>query len=347
MTPPVRVAMAGLGSWGPNLLRNLRENPRCAVVALCDRSPAALAALRPLHPQARLHDSVESLASDPAVDAVVLATPAGLHERQALLLLEAGKDVLVEKPLALSLEGAMRLDRRARQLGRVLMTGHTFLFNNAVRRTRELIADGTLGPLKFVTAARLSLGRIRTDCNVLWNLAPHDVSILLHWFGELPTLVSARGYALHPGHRQEDLVFATLEFPGGRVATIQLSWLNPVKVRQMTIVGSRCMLVYDDVDTARPLMLFHGGVEEVAVPDPGGSFERFQLRVRQGISEPVAVAPAEPLAQEIDHFLDCLESRAEPIGSGLEGLRVISVLEALQRSIEQKGAAVAPEVPTR
>lgn len=344
MTPathPVPVAAVGLGQWGPNLLRNLRQNPACRVVALADRDPARLAEFRPLHPDAALLDSAEAVAAHPDVRAVVLATPAGLHEAQVELLLRAGKDVLVEKPLAFSAAAARRLVQLARERGRILMVGHTFLFNAAVRRARELIQAGTLGRLQFIAAQRLSLGRIRQDCNALWNLAPHDVSILLHWVDALPTRVSARGLAFNERHVQEDLALCVLEFPGRLMASIHVGWLNPAKVRQMTIVGSEAMLVYDDVDRASPLTLYHQGVKEVPRHGADGSFEGYLLQVRSGPEERVAVPDVEPLSEEIAHFLQCVQARTEPLGSGEEAIRVTAVLEALDASLKDGGAGRA------
>ncbi|MCC5877812.1 MAG: Gfo/Idh/MocA family oxidoreductase [Candidatus Sumerlaeia bacterium] len=345
-TKPIPVAMCGLGRWGPNLLRNLRENPCCTVAALCDRDQGSLDATAPLHPGVRVYTSIGDVAADEGIRAAVVATPAGLHHDHVSLLLESGKDVLVEKPLAMTLGEATKLVDRARELGRILMVGHTFLFNPAVRRVKSEIDNGTLGDLHLILAQRLSLGSIRTDCNALWNLAPHDISILLHWLGRLPDRVSARGIAFHEGHKQEDIALCVLEFPGRVMASIHVSWLNPVKVREMTIVGSNRMLTYNDVNTAEPLVLHDQGVSEVPLMDPEGSFERFQLQVRRGESKPLAVDQAEPLALEVDHFLDCITTRREPIGSGTEALRVSSVLEALDLSLKRGGETVVPQPVT-
>ena len=341
---PLRIGFAGLGQWGPNLLRNLRQNPRCEVVSLCDRDDGRLQEFRKLHPEARLTHSVEELARQDDLDAVVLATPAGLHEEQVTLLLESGKDVLVEKPLAMTLREARRLTDLANARGRVLMVGHTFLFNPAVRRVREEIAGGTLGKLQFILAQRFSLGRVRQDCNALWNLAPHDISILLHWLGTMPVSVSARGMAFYERHEQEDIALCVLEFPGRVIASVQVSWLSPVKVRQMTVVGSERMLLYDDVSQEAPLTLYDQGLKEVALRDPEGSFERYQLVVRQGKETRLEVPRQEPLALEVEHFLECIGTRETPIGSGEEALRITSVLEACDRSMKNGGERVTPEV---
>ena len=339
----VKVAMCGLGQWGPNLLRNLRNNEGCQVVALCDQDESRRKEFEPLHADARFYASVEEVAADKEVAAAVVATPAGLHEQHVRLLLEAGKHVLVEKPLALTLHAARRLVDLANFHECILMAGHTFLFNPSVRRVKEEIDHGSLGHLDLILAQRLSLGQIRRDCNALWNLAPHDISILLYWLEEMPETVSAHGMVIHERHEQEDAAFCVLTFPGRTMASIQVSWRNPIKVRQMTLVGSERMLIYDDVNRATPLTLYDQAVEEVEKRDPQGSFERFQLQIRRGPRSTIPVEDKEPLAQEVGHFLDCIRTGIVPVSSGLEALRVVSVLEALNISLKRNGEPVEPE----
>lgn len=337
---PIRVAMCGLGQWGPNLLRNLRQNPGFEVAALCDRDAKRLEEQREASPAAKLYRDVEQVAADPTIAAAVVATPAGLHEEHVRLLLESGKDVLVEKPLAMTLKGARALVTLAEDRGRVLMAGHTFLFNSAVQRVRREIASGTLGELQLILAQRMSLGHVRSDCNALWNLAPHDISILLYWLGTMPVSVSAHGVAFHEGHAQEDIALCVLEFPGRVMASLQVSWMNPVKVRQMTVVGSRRMLVYDDVNAKEPLTLYDQGIEEQGRRDPSGSFENFRLGIRRGPQSVLPVEQVEPLAAEVAHFLECLRSRKVPRGSGQEAIAIVSVLEALGHSMKLSGRKV-------
>lgn len=338
----IRVAMVGLGQWGPNLLRNLRENPAARVVALCDRDGERLRQFQPLHPEASLYRDIAMTRHRDIADAVVIATPAGLHEEHVRAALEAGQHVLVEKPLALSAEAAERLQALARERGLVLMAGHTFLFNPAVERLRDLIRGGALGRLQYILAQRLSLGHIREDVNALWNLAPHDVSILLWWLGTLPVAVSAQGIAFFEGQRQEDIALCTLEFPGPVIAAIQVSWLAPTKVREMTIVGSERMARYDDTSRDAPLTLYHRGAKQVQRTAPDGSLEGFRLAIRPGGEEVVPVEPAEPLAREIAHFLDCCATGRQPERGGADATDVVRVLEALDRSIKQGGARIAP-----
>lgn len=340
----VKVTMIGLGQWGPNLLRNLRDNGDAEIVGLCDANGRRLEEFRALHPGVTLTTSMDEALAIPA-DAVVLATPAGLHETHVRACLDAGRDVLVEKPLALSLDAARELAEHAESRGRILMTGHTFLYNNVVRRVGDMLREGTLGQLRCILAQRLSLGQIREDVNALWNLAPHDVSIILDWLGTMPTEVTARGLASFAGHRQEDFALCTLAFPNSILASIQVSWLAPRKVREMTLVGTERMLHYDDVSREAPLTLFHRGAQEVPRTAPDGSLEGYRLAVRQGVEEPVAVDHIEPLAAEIAHYIDCIRTRKEPRTSARRTLPTISVLEALDRSLKSGGAPVHPTPP--
>ncbi|MDX2176539.1 MAG: Gfo/Idh/MocA family oxidoreductase [Candidatus Sumerlaeia bacterium] len=341
---PVRVAMVGLGQWGPNLLRVLRESRDFEVAALCDIDQARLDAFAELHPRAlRTTELSEALAAD--VAAVVIATPANLHVDQVEHCLKLGKDVFVEKPVATSLADARRLTALATRQGRILMAGHTFLFNPAVRRVKQAIHEGLLGKVKYAICQRLSLGRIRDDVNALWNLAPHDISILLYWFGAMPKRVTAQGLVTFDGRRQEDVVFAQLEFPGNVLASVNVSWLAPTKVRDMVVVGSERMVRYDDVSKSAPLTLYHRGAEEVPSTRPDGTVDGFHLAIRQGGEERLQVDAAEPLALAVAHFRACVESRDEPFGSGNELLRVTSVLEALDRSLKSGGEPRTPEAP--
>ncbi|MEO8376217.1 MAG: Gfo/Idh/MocA family oxidoreductase [Candidatus Sumerlaeota bacterium] len=342
-TVPVSVAVCGLGEWGPNLLRNLLQNENCHVTALCDRDKARAAEYAKAHNIKSVYESVDDVALDPYVDAVILATPAGVHEEQVKMLLDEGKDILVEKPLALTLDGARDLVRLAREKDRILMPGHTFLFNSAVRRVKHELAAGTLGKLNLILAQRMSLGRVREDCNALWNLAPHDISILLYWLDMMPVSVTARGTAFHEGYKQEDIALCILEFPGPLVASVQVSWMNPVKVRQMTLVGSQRMLIYDDISRDRPLTLYDQRIEEVARVRREGTLEEFELRAKRGAETPIFVEQKEPLAEEVAHFLSCVQSREQPIGGGEQALRIMSVLEACQQSLRSGGHSIVPE----
>jgi predicted dehydrogenase len=312
----VRTAVVGLGGWGPNLARNVESCPATELAVLCEQDPARLASVAARYPGAQKTTALEEVLADPTIEAVVLATPAGLHEEHAHAALDAGKHVLVEKPLALSVAGGRALADHAARAGRILMAGHTFLYNGAVLAAREQIVSGALGRVYCVMAERLSLGKVREDVNAMWNLAPHDFSILNHWFGGVPVRVRATGGRFLPGSTVEDVTMATLEYPGGALAYVHSSWLNPLKVRRMTVIGERRMLVYDDTSEDRPVVVHDQGVDSEAFDDPSGSFARFKRALRRGSEEVVAVDPAEPLGEEIAHFALCIRKGRVPAVAG-------------------------------
>jgi len=253
----------------------------------------------------------------------------------------AGKDVLVEKPLAASTAQALELIRLARERERVLMTGHTFLYNPAVEELRRLVQSGELGRVYYVDTARLSLGLFQRNLNVIWDLAPHDVSILFHLLGRIPRAVSARGSTcVRPDIH--DVAYLELQFDGGLSAQIHVSWLDPAKVRRITIVGDRKMVVYNDVSPAEKIRIYDKGVE-APVTD---SFGEFQLSYRQGQVTIPHIPWQEPLRLECEHFVECVRTRRVPRTSGLQGLAVVSVLEAADRSLASGGVRVPVEIPT-
>ena len=338
----IGIALVGLGYWGPNLLRNFAAIPAVKVAAVVDSDRSQLR-------DATLRDATISATSDYRqvlsrgdVDAIVIATPATTHAELAGAALSAGKHILIEKPLATSAADARRLCRLAEENGLVLMVGHTFLYNLAVRHLKDRIDAGDLGDLYYVYSQRLNLGRVRQDVNALWNFAPHDVSIVLHLLGAVPREVSARGFAyLQP--QIEDVVFLTMLFDNGQAAHVHISWLDPRKVRQTTVVGSRRMAVYDDLNSEAPLALYDRGVDRVPTADSPRdftSFDEFQLRLRSGpISVPALTVP-EPLSVECQHFVDCVRQRSRPLTDGRNGLQVVEVLEAAQRSMREQGRAM-------
>jgi len=337
MTSAVHIAVVGLGGWGPNLLRNAASVTGVRVCAICDRDPHRLEQVGELYPGIdRCADYGEVLARED-VDAVILATPAGLHFEQARAALQASKHALVEKPLALRLDEGRELVSLARQGGLVLMTGHTFLYNGAVLRLRDLVAEGQLGRVFFVNAERMSLGKVREDVNAMWNLSPHDFSILNFLLGGKPARVRATGGVFLPGARLHDIVSATLEYPCGAVAHVLASWLNPLKVRRMTIVGERKMLLYDDVESDAKLRLYDRGVESTPQDDPSGSYQRFRRVLRTGSETLLDYDRTEPLHEEIRHFADCIAAGRQPRTGTEESLAVLEVLEVCQASLERDG----------
>ena len=329
---PVRVALVGCGYWGPNLARNFHEMADAELVACCDLDSRALNKMRLLYPTARVTNDFESICEDSHVDAVAIATPARTHYMLARAALESGKHVLVEKPLTLSSQEAQELIILAQRRQRVLMVGHVFQYNPAVRYIKQLITEGKLGDLYYLYSTRVNLGRVHNDINVLWSIAPHDISILLYLLESEPEWVSARG-ATYLTDGIEDVVFMDLRFPKGILAHVHVSWLDPSKVRRMTIVGSRQMVVYDDVADEGKVKLYEKGVYRK--DEPG--FGEFQYRVHSGMITIPRLDLIEPLRLECQHFIECIRGGRRPETDGINGLQVVRILEAAQASLDQDG----------
>jgi predicted dehydrogenase len=335
----VTLAQLGCGYWGPNLLRNFVAQRDCRVKWVADASPARRAYVEVTYPHVRTIDDWQPVLDDPDVDAVIVATPASTHHEIVRAALEAGKDVFVEKPLAMSTRDADELVSLVGTTDRVLMAGHTFLYNDAVRRVKRYLDDGELGDVYYIYSQRLNLGQVRSDVNAWWNLAPHDVSILLYLMdGELPVSVAAHGVAfIQPGIH--DVVFATLHWASGLAAHIQVSWLDPGKVRKMTLVGSRKMIVYDDIADDK-LAIVDKGVDRV--PHIGERMDydavpAVQLVHRQGDILLPRVPFREPLSVEAAHFVECLRTRAAPLSGPRHARDVVAVLEAGDISLQEGG----------
>jgi len=339
----VNVALIGPGYWGPNLARNLAVTPGARLHTLCDLREERLKEIGRSHPGVKLETDFEKVLADPEVAAVVIATPVATHFELALSALKAKKHVLVEKPLAKSSAECRTLVALAAELGLTLMVGHVFLYNAAVRQVKAYIDSGELGDVYYVCSQRLNLGIVRQDVNALWNFAPHDVSILNYWLGARPTGVSTRGFSyLQPG--VEDVVFMTIDYPGGIGANVHISWLDPRKVRAMTVVGSKKMVVYNDVDADAPLMIYDKGITrrslDGTVPATPGTFGDFHFLTRAGDIVIPRFDQSEPLRAECRHFIDCIAEGKTPVSNGLEALRVVEVLEAAQASLAKSGAWV-------
>jgi predicted dehydrogenase len=332
--PQVRVAVVGLGYWGPNLVRNLSELPEADLVAVCDVNPAPLDRFRARQPWIRATDRYDSILADPHVDAVVIATPVSTHHGLASAALRAGKHVFVEKPLAASLDEALALEDLARERGLVLMPGHTFLYSPPVNKIRDLIASGELGEIYFVSTSRVNLGLHQSDTSVAWDLGPHDFSILRYWLDETPSHVSAvsRGCVMPT---TPDVAFINLEYASGVIAHVELSWLAPSKLRRTTIVGSRKMVVYDD-SSIEPVRVFDSGV---IIPDPG-SFGEYRLTYRTGDILSPHVDAAEPLLLEMADFCGAVTAGSAPRSSARIGVDVVRVIHAVEHSLGLSGSRV-------
>ena len=334
MTDFLRVGVIGLGYWGPNLVRVLAELDGTDVVAVCDRRRDRLDTTSRRFPAVRSYDEPRDLFADDGVDAVVIATPISTHFELAHAALEAGKHVLVEKPLAASSLEAGSLITRARELGLVLMPGHTFLYSPPVVSIHDLIAAGELGDIYFVSTSRVNLGLHQPDVSVVWDLAPHDFSILRYWFEETPQYVRAlgRGCVIPT---IPDVAFISLEFDSGLIAHAELSWLSPSKLRRTTIVGSRKMVVYDDTSN-EPVRIFDAGVE---LPDPE-TFGQYKLTYRTGDIVSPRVDVAEPLLLELDDFRAAIVDGKTPTSSQILGLEVVKMIEAVDESLTSGGARI-------
>jgi predicted dehydrogenase len=333
------VAVIGLGHWGPNLARNISILDNADLHSLVDSDEATLTRLGERYPSARLYREIDPVLADDDVHAVMLATPPATHFDLARTAIEAGKHVFVEKPLALTSEHSQILIDLAEQKGLTLMVGHTFLYNEAVAVLKETISSEDFGKVLYIYSQRLNLGQIRSDVNVLWNLAPHDVSILVGLLDEEPHSVSARGYSFIQPDIQ-DVVYMNLDFPSGVTANVHLSWLDPRKVRQMTVVGANKMIVYDDTDPDAMIQVYDRGVSKVPLEEPIGSyetFEEFRLLLRSGDVDVPTIKMVEPLSRECAHFVECVINGSTPISDGHAGLQVARVLEAADRSLRNDG----------
>jgi predicted dehydrogenase len=323
---PVRVGVAGLGYWGPNLARNFDGLPGCELTWVCDASEEARERVAPSLRDARVAAELDELLADPELDAVALATPVPTHAELAARVLEAGKHCFVEKPLAERVADAERAVEAARAAQRVLMVGHLLEYHPGVLRLKEIADSGELGEIRYIYSNRLNLGVLREEENALWSLGAHDVSVLLALAGEEPNEVEARGESyMKPGI--EDVVFCFLRFPSGLSAHLHLSWLDPHKERRFTVVGSRRMATFDDMELERKVTVYDKGFDERA-----GSYGEYITR--SGDTWSPRIPNTEPLRAECEHFVACVRDGATPRSDGESGLRVVRVLEALQDSLE-------------
>lgn len=336
----VRLIQIGCGYWGINLLRNAAANPRAEVVAVCDNDPDILQKVATQYPDIARFSSFDEMLANSSADGVIIATPSGTHYKYALAALEASKNVLVEKPMASSLSEATELVRASEKVKRILMVGHTFLYNNVVQRVREHIKGGDLGDIYYAYSQRLNLGRFRRDSDVLWTLAPHDVSIMNYLFDARPHRVSCRGLTCigRKGDMAE-VCFAHLEYPDGRSAHLHMSWLDPQKKRQIIIVGSDKMLIYDDMDTDRHIQIFDKQHEQ-EYRSAFDNFTDFTAKLRAGDLVIPNIKLFEPLYVEIDHFITAIQSSKPPLTDGRHGLEIIAILESLTYSMKNSGSFV-------
>lgn len=335
----VRIAVVGLGYWGQNYPRVLRDTPGARLAALCDLDPERVERAARRWPDVPTFDRVDQLIDSGVADAAIVGTPAATHFEVASQCLAGGLHILVEKPLAARSDEAEKLEQDARDRGRVLLVGHTFLYSPRVAFVRDAIVSGRLGTVRYLYSRRLNLGKVRNDVDALWNFGPHDVSIAMHLLEATPVRVGAQGLQCL-GRPLADVSFVHLEFPGPTYAHLHMSWLDPKKVREIVVVGSDRMLTYDDVDVSEPIRIYDAGVEAGAEAVPFADWADFQIAVRTGEVVIPKISGEEPLARQCAHFVRCIEQGEEPMTPGSQGVDVVRVLEAASRSAERRGTEV-------
>lgn len=327
-----KVGVVGAGYWGPNLIRNFHQINTAQLFYVCDTRQERLDHVKNLYPNVQVSQDFQDLLES-EVEAIVIATPVSTHYGLTLKSLNADKHVLVEKPIALKASEAMDIVQLGVEKDKVVMTGHTFMFNPAVVALKEIIQSGEIGEVYYINCTRVNLGLYQPDVNVIWDLAPHDVSILMYILGMEPESTSARGGTyVKPG--VHDVAYLSMFYPGGVMADMRVSWLDPNKIRSITIVGSRKMLVYDDIEPIEKIRVFDKGVDVQPYTD---TYEEFHLAYRYGDVIPYPINWQEPLKLECLHFIECIQESKVPRSDGLSGWKVVKVLEAAQRSLNNGG----------
>ncbi len=332
----ISVGVIGLGYWGPNLVRNFMSCGRTAVTWLCDLNPARLDTVGARAPTARRSSDVREVLADASLDAVAVAVPVARHYELVKRALQSGKHVLVEKPLAASTAEATDLLALAKDVGRVLLVDHVFLYSSAVQKVAELVRSGEVGDLLFFDSIRINLGLFQHDVNVVWDLAPHDLSIIDHLLGRLPHSLVAVGVS-HAGNRLEDVAYLHLDYGDNLLASVHVNWLSPVKVRHFLIGGSRRSVLYNDLDLSERVKVYDRGID--VSKDPEG-IRQALVSYRSGDVLSPRVDTTEPLVNLVEHFVDCIEKRATPLSGGEQGLRIVRILEAAQASLSHRGERV-------
>jgi predicted dehydrogenase len=345
MAKQIKLGVVGCGYWGPNLIRNFNLLADCHLRMVCDTSEARLAHLKSLYPKVEGATDYAQMLNGVNLDAVVIATAVKSHYPMARASLLAGKHTFIEKPMTGSSEHGEELVDIAQKKGLVLMAGHTFLYSPVVRKMKEIIAQGDIGEIRYISARRLNLGIFQKDINVAWDLAPHDISIILSIIGESPISVNCRGSS-HVTPGVEDETTLGLTFKNKQTAIIHSSWLDPRKVREMTVVGSKQMIVYDDIAPLEKIRIYNTRIERVPHYD---TFGEFQFAYHYGDMYAPFIKQEEPLKTECQHFLDCIKNSTTPLTDGRQGLELVRILEAASASLKQAGAPVylAPHQESR
>ncbi len=334
------VGVVGCGYWGPNLIRNFSSLDGAKVKLCSDLELKRTEHMKKLYPSVEITQNYRDIIEDPEIDAVIIATPVSTHYKIAAESLEAGKHVFCEKPLTQNVDDGVKLVDLADKMKKTLMVGHTFVYTAAVNKMKDLINGGDLGDVYYISTSRVNLGLFQEDINVVWDLAPHDLSIMNYILDSRPLYVSATGHSYIQPEIQ-DVAFVTLTYPGSILANLQVSWLNPNKIRKTTVVGSKKMLVYDDVASLEKIRIYDKGVDVIPHYD---TFGEFQLSYRYGDISIPKLDDAEPLKIECQHFLDCIAGK-EARSSGRHGLEVLLILDAIDRSMKASGEKITIEYP--
>ncbi len=332
----IRIGIIGYGYWGPNLVRNFVEAPDTQVIAVADKSTERLQVLNRRYPGVQAVSDHREILRNPNIDAVAISTPVSTHFPLAMEALQAGKHVLVEKPMTTSSDEARRLIDEASRRKLVLMVDHTFVYTGAVRKMRQLIEDGCLGDLYYYDSTRVNLGLFQRDVNVIWDLAVHDLSIMDYLLPEVPMEISATGVA-HVSGAGEDTAYVSVFYSGSIIAHLNVNWLSPVKIRRTLLGGSKSMIVYDDIETSEKIKIYDKGVVVRNGPE---SLYKLLVSYRSGDMSAPKLDVTEALQIEAQHFSDCIQSGTTPITDGHAGLRVVSALEAATESLSQRGKSV-------
>lgn len=338
----INIGLIGFGYWGPNLAKNFSQINGVFLHSICEIKKERTERIREQYPLTRLVTNFSEFIKNNEIDAVAIATPPATHFKLAKDALLSGKHVLVEKPLTTTVHQAEELIKIARQKKLTLMVGHTFEYNDAVIKLKEHIKNGEIGDVLYIYSQRLNLGILRQDINAWWNLAPHDISILLFLLEKFPIRVSAKGLTFF-NNSIEDVVFAHLDFDGSVSVHIHVSWLDPNKIRKMVVVGTKKMIIYDDVSNDAKLQIFDKGIDKLGRPSGNSypdSFGEYQLVIRSGNLLVPQINFSEPLRKECTHFIQCIRDKKKPLTDGESGLRVVRILEAVDRSLKNGGISI-------
>lgn len=328
----INCALIGFGYWGPNIARSLGRLGNAKLVAICDLSKNKLKEAKILYPQAKITNSPDEVIKDPDIDAIIIATPANTHFELATKILKNEKHILIEKPITISSKEALKLKNLNKKVKKIVMAGHTFEYNPTVLKMKKIIQSDSFGKVYYIYSTRVNLGQIRGDVNALWNLAPHDISIINFLLDASPIEVKAAGASfLQKGI--EDVVFLLLKYPNNILAEVHVSWLDPAKERNMTVVGSKKMLVFDDLDNEMPLKIYEKYVDTGEVAK--GLSTEYKIKLHSGDIYIPQIESREPLLEELKHFIECIEKNKNPRTDIISGLNVVKVLQACQLSLRK------------